>query len=728
MRENTYHESWYKVEAMRVRLSPGLEVIRQKYRKQIWFVIQDRGNNSFFRVNSSGWYFVSLLDGRRSIGEAWNLASECLGDAAPTQPEAIRILGQLFNNNLLLSDIPPDVAELLRRYDSRVSRQIQTYLKNILFAKIPLLDPDEILERGAGLARIFFSKAWVIAASLIGLFTVFLLLEDSRKLMGESQSEGMFSPGNIFIMYVIFVVSKLIHEFSHGFACKILGQANGRQGEVHQMGINLMLLTPVPYVDCSSSWALKSKCQRAFIAGAGMYAELHLAILAAFVWMGSSDHSLAHSIAYNVMFVCSVTTVLFNINPLMRFDGYYILADLLEIPNLATRSNKLFLDTMKRHVLGCNKLPPPTGDRVERAILMTYAPLAFLMRLVVFGGIFFTLYHFLPLLGLFMISCWIFAMLVKPVWSYFSYLRKSPELRDCRGRAWAVSSAATLALLFLLGGINVPDRIRVDAVAEPLDYADIHMLSDGFVDSFHPDAAPVSAGAPLLRASNPNLEAELKSTAARVAELQVERNIAFEKDLAKAQILDDQIAFYKERCDELRRRLGELVIPAPFEGVWMLPDEALSLQGRFFQQGQKVGAVSSRRILIRGIATQEQAGRLIEEFDLRGEKNCRFRVRGAPDLQSEDCRVVKILPAGVEKLPSASLGFGGGGDVAIDQQEKSGMKTVERHFEVHVAPGEQLPDWLKPGQRISLQLDMEDKPAAQLLYLWVRQVFLKNLS
>ena len=720
MRENTYHESWYKVEAMRVRLSPGLEVVRQKYRKQIWFVIQDRGNNSFFRVNSSGWYFVSLLDGRRSIGEAWNLASECLGDAAPTQPEAIRILGQLFNNNLLLSDIPPDVAELLRRYDSRVSRQIQTYLKNILFAKIPLFDPDEVLERGAGLARIFFSKTWVIAASLFAFITVFLLLEHSDKLMSES--EGMFSPGNIFIMYIIFTVSKLLHEFSHGFACKILGQANGRQGEVHSMGVNLMMLTPIPYVDCSSSWALKSKFQRAFIAGAGMYAELHLAMIAAFVWMGSPDQSLAHSIAYNVMFVCSVTTVLFNVNPLMRFDGYYILADLMETPNLATRSNKFFFDTLKRTVLGCTKLPPPTGDRVEKTLFLTYPPAAFLMRLTIFGSIFFTLYTVLPLLGLFMGCCWLFGMLIKPLWSYFSYLRKSPELRDCRGRAWLVTAVAVLGLTFLLGGINVPDRIRVDAVAEPLDYAEIHMLSDGFVDGFQTDASPVSAGASLLRASNPDLEAELKSTEAKVSELKVERNIAFEKDLSKAQILDDQIAFYQGRCGELKSRLKDLVIAAPFNGVWMLPEDTVNLQGRYFQQGQKVGAVSSRQILIRGVATQEQAGRLNDEFQVNG--TCKFRVRGAPDLHSEG-KVVKILPAGVEKLPSAALGFGGGGDVEVDQQEKSGTKTKERHFEIHVAPGES-PAWLMSGQRISVQLDMEKKPAAQLLYLWVRQIFLKN--
>ena len=157
----TFHESWYRVAQLRPRLRSVTQVFRQDYRGRTWHVVRDPGNNQFYRLDEPAYHFVALLDGQRSVGDAWNLTNEQLGDAAPTQGEAIQLLGQLYTSNLITAELPPDAEGMFDRYKRRLQRQVGGYLMNIMFARIPLFDPDRMLDRWKGAVMWMFGPVGI---------------------------------------------------------------------------------------------------------------------------------------------------------------------------------------------------------------------------------------------------------------------------------------------------------------------------------------------------------------------------------------------------------------------------------------------------------------------------------------------------------------------------------------------------------------------------------------
>ena len=330
----TFHESWHRVSELTPKLRPSIQIHRQHFRGARWHVVQDPTTNAFFRINEPAYRFVGLLDGRRSVDEAWRACLELDADEAPTQGEVIQLLGQLYSSNLLQGGAPGDVEALFRRRSKRVAREVRGYLTNLLFVRIPLFDPDRLL--GATRPALGWLFSWFGLALWIAL-----LIAGGWALIGRGEAlasgaGSILAPGNLLPLYLSFALLKLLHELGHGLACKQFGRLESNGGEVHTIGIMLLVFMPIPYVDASSSWAFRSKWRRIVVAAAGMIAELAVAAVAAIVWSQTSAGTLTHAIAFNMIFVAGVTTLLFNANPLLRYDGYYILSDdLLGIPNLA---------------------------------------------------------------------------------------------------------------------------------------------------------------------------------------------------------------------------------------------------------------------------------------------------------------------------------------------------------------------------------------------------------
>jgi len=146
----TFHEAWYRVSGLRPRLLSRVKVYRQHFRGQMWHVLEDPSSNKFSRLSDDAWQFIALLDGKRTVSQAWQICYDQLGDRAPTQGESIKLLGQLYCSNLLQAEVTPDAESLFNRYSSRVKREVQSHLSNLLFIRIPLLDPDRFLERWVG--------------------------------------------------------------------------------------------------------------------------------------------------------------------------------------------------------------------------------------------------------------------------------------------------------------------------------------------------------------------------------------------------------------------------------------------------------------------------------------------------------------------------------------------------------------------------------------------------
>lgn len=714
----TFSESWHKVAALSPRLRTTVQVFRQQYRGETWHVARDAANNQHFRLNESGYRFTALLDGRRTVAEAWNLCNEALGDDAPTQNEVIQLLGQLNAANLLHGELPADAGILFRRFRTRVRREIQGRLASILFARIPLLDPNYFLNRWVWLfGRLFTPVGSLAIATLLALALATLAGRMDALYSGTS---AVLSQDNLPWLYLCFVLTKVLHEFGHGFACKRFGRQNGSGGDVHEMGVMLLVFTPVPYVDASSAWTFRSKWQRIAVGSAGMCLEFALAGAAAIVWANTSDGTLTHALAYNVLFVSGVSTFLFNANPLLRYDGYYILSDLLEIPNLALRSRQYLYYIVKRYVWGVKGVINPAG-RGERYWLLFYAVASTVYR--VFIGVFIILFiadklFFVgALLAIGAIVTWVFV----PLTTLMRYLATSGELARVRRRA--VNSTGALfggAVLFICL-IPVPDHLRADGVVEPRRLAVVYAATDGFIRSAAASGSPAGgSGTTLVEADNPHLDAALKALSAERRRTYVRRNWAMrDSDVAALQVFNEQIEALDDQIKRRRDDLDALRVRPPFDGTWISPAIAHMI-GVYVRRGDPLGMVADLTdYRIRATADQYAAAILMND----ARNTVEIRGRSRPDIQWRGT-IDEIYPAGHQQLPSQALGVLAGGNVDVSADDPSGRKSADPFFEIRIDPDGTSP--LFTGQRVVVRFDLPAKPLAMQWWRSIAQLIQKR--
>ena len=716
----TFHEAWYRVAKLRPRLLAGVRVQRQHFRGQPWYILENPTSDQYSRISEEAYRFVGLLNGQRIVSDAWRICNEKLGDRAPTQGEVIQLLGRLHASNLLYVELAPDSDALFRRYRKRITREVQNYLMNLLFARVPLLDPNGFLDRWVGLFGWVFS--WLGLLLWLGLIGtgVYFMIGSTRELI--SQSTDVLNPDNLIFLYLTFVVIKVFHEFSHAFACKKFGRLNGSGGEVHKMGVMFLVLFPLPYVDASSAWAFRSKWHRAVVGMAGVMAELAVASAAAIVWANTSTGT-PHIIAYNVIFVASVSTVLFNGNPLLRFDAYYVLADVIEIPNLGQRARQYLGYLGKRYVWGLKRAWNPAFTGGERFWFVFYGITSSVYRIYISIRIILflnsrlprPLFILVPILAFSAIVGW----LLVPVGRFLHYLATSEELSRKRFRAVASTGIIVAALVAGLGMLQVPDYCRVEGIVEPAQLSIMHPDADGFVIGFLPSQTQVSPNGPIvMEAINPVLEAERRSLAAQRQALEVRRQMAVLEEVAAAQILDEQIAAVCQKIARIHQQLTSLRLRASAPGVWVSPEIEYA-GGRYVRRGEDIGVVADLNdLMVRATAGQTTAAVIIEQ----ARKGVEIRAHGRPERTIAGT-IEKIFPAGQEQLPSQSLGYTVGGSMPVDVRDPRGTTAAEKFFEIRIRPHLDPSDRWLTGQRVVVRVPLRSKTLAAQAYHYGRQLF-----
>lgn len=698
----TFSESWHRVSNLKARLRATVQVRRQRFRGQTYYVLQDASGTEFFKLAGPAYHFIGLLDGKRTVAQAWRACNEAIGDDAPTQGEAIQLLGQLYSANLLMAEFTDDAETMLRRYHRRIRTELRGRLMNLLFVRIPLWDPNEFLDRWGGVfGRLFTGVGlglWLIliAVGLIRITGSFDIL--------RSEASACLSVDNLLLLYVAFGILKMIHELSHAFACKALGMRNGTGGEVHVIGLMMLVFMPVPYVDVTSAWAFQSKWQRIRVAVAGMYAELAVAAIAAIVWSNTAEGAPIHLICSNIVLIASISTLLFNGNPLLRYDGYFILADLLEIPNLAQRSKEYVYYLVKRYLWGIRTVHTPARDHGERKWLLGYAISSAIYRTVICVAILLFVIDRIFVLGTAMAVVAVVSWAIVPLARFGRYLLAAPELATARPRALITTMLGLAGLLVVVGLVPMDDHAYSEGVAEPEHIALIHAGEDGFVDQFLPSGIRVEAGSSLVTTRNRELAARQIQLQNEYDRLQVRRQIAAnEGNMIDVQKADAQLSAGARQINHVRQRLDALTIRAPFEGVWVSPDIDQAA-GQYLRRGDNVGTVATiDRLIIRVTADQSVAARILTEAGQRVDA----RVMNRPDIRL-DGTIKQILPAGQNRLPSAALGLTAGGTVETDAHDPRGTRTAEPVFEIKVQPDAN--SGMLAGQRVVVRFTMKTKP------------------
>jgi len=632
----TFSESWYRVAELYPRLRSTVQVHRQHYRGRMWHVLQDPSSNQFFRLNEAAYRFVALLNGQKSVAEVWRICSEQLGDGAPTQGEAIQLLGQLYTSNLLHADLPPDAEGLLKRYQKRIRREVQGYVTNLLFIRIPLIDPDNFLNAWVGAVSWLFTWFGFLLWTALIATGLYFVIENWSDLYRRTDS--VLDAENLPFLYLSFVLIKVLHEFGHAFMCKTFGRRTGTGGEVHVMGIMFLVFTPMPYVDASSAWAFRSRRQRILVSSGGMIIELGLAAIAAIVWANVGAGAL-RTICYNAMFIASVSTLLFNANPLLRYDGYYILSDILEIPNLAQRSKQYIYYLVKKYVWNVRQARNPAHSRGEKGWFVFYGIASTIYRVFICVRILLFVASKLFMFGVILASAAAIAWVLVPLGKFFRYLATSGELARVRPRAMVTTA---LMIAMIVGGVGfmpAPDRFRIDGVVEPLHVQVVHTATDGFIIGALASGRQVSPdGEALLNGESPELLAQREELLAEWRRLQAQRRLAQTQDVAATQILTERIDALAEQIRRVEKQRSDLRVRATLTGEWVAPNIDRA-KGAYLQRGARIGLVASRSVIIRATARQEVADMLLGEATDRYELH--FPADRSTDLQSEMARATQ---------------------------------------------------------------------------------------
>jgi putative peptide zinc metalloprotease protein len=708
----TFSESWYRVVDLKPRLRPTAQISRVYYRGDRWYVVRDPAGNQFHRLSDAAYRFVGLLDGHRTVGEAWELVGGQLADDAPTQPEVIQILSQLYAANLIETNVTPDAQVLLRRHKKQQQQKMKQRFMNVLFPRIPIWDPDAFLKRWMPAVRPLLSR-WgaVLWLVVVGLAIAMIVPEWQRLKTGALNA---LAPYNWPFLWATFIGLKFIHELGHAFACRRFG------GECHEMGIMLLVLIPTPYVDASSAWSFPSKWARIFVGAGGMIVELFVAAIFAFVWLYTAPDTLLNQLSYNAMLIASFSTVIFNANPLLRYDGYYILSDWLEIPNLQHKSREYTLGLVKRHVFRVKSqqpLPPP-GQRVW---LVNYNILSSIYRIFVGFAIMLMVLYSLPepakVVGIFMFAGAFITFFCVPIFKLLKYLLVEPELHRKRARAWGFTAGVTAALVVLIGMVPFPVRVRAEGPVLPVQRAHLYVQSPGFVtDIWARDGQVVQQGDAILQLSDEQLLREIRQLEAKIRQLEHQSAKAAIEDQALRAIVEDELATRRAELAELRRRHDELTIRAPIAGKLVAPD-LRSLRGRFLERSeQALGMVAGGDQLIL-YATLEQR----ESALLAGVANPPAEVRliGQSDRIIPAART-ELDPAGRREVRDPMVTYAGGGALPADPSDPSGRKTLDQNFELRVTLPEPDGDFVPvPGQRAVVRVTLESKP---LIWQWGRRL------
>ena len=714
MSEAFFSPSWYRVATLAPRLRSHAQLHRHQYRGQIWYVLQDRSNERFHRFSPAAYAFIGLMDGQRTVQDIWELSSTKLGDDAPTQPEVVQLLSQLHAADVLQCDIPPDIAELLHRHERTQQKKWQRRAMSIFAWQFPLFDPERFLQILLPFVRPCFG--WVGALLWLCMVIPAVLIGVTHwSDLTANIIDRMTTPQNLLLLWFLFPIIKALHEFGHAFAVKAFG------GEVHEMGIMLLVFSPVPYVDASASSAFTSKWQRAGVGAAGMIVELVIAAVAMFVWV-SAEPGTVRMLAYNTIMIAGISTVMFNANPLLRFDGYYILADLIEMPNLRQRANNYLGYLCERYLFGRAEAQVPHAMPGERTWFVGYSVTSFIYRIfVVFAILMFLTDQFFAL-GVFFALLTSITWFVLPLGKGLSYLFTSPRIRRVRGRALAVTSGAMAVIVVALCLIPVPFRTRAEGVVWIPEEAIVRAGADGFVEQVV--AVPgsnVSQGDVLVLCQDSLLTTQVTVLEGQLREIEARIREQISESMVKAKILEEEQRYIEEKLVRAREQVRDLVITAKVAGTLVLP-RAEDLPGRFVHRGDVLAhVVDLNTLTVRAIVDQA-------DIDLIRHSMKAVQVRLAERLASPiDAAVKRLVPAASDELPSPALGSEGGGQVPMDPKDPKGQKALRKVFQVDLQlPVEQAV--VNVGGRVYVRFDHGWESLMAQWYRQGRQLFLSRFN
>jgi putative peptide zinc metalloprotease protein len=562
---------------LRLRMRPDITSTRQRYQGREYWILKDPINLKYYRFEDEEYSLLQMLDGNISpdvIKREWDF------EFAPqkiSMQELYQFIGMLYRSSLLISDAPNQGIELRKRGIKNRSAKRRQSMTNILAVRCRGFDPDRLLTWMNKYTAWFFTTPVFLCVLFLGLSAIGLLFTHFEEFQNKLPSfYSFFAAKNWIWLALVMAATKVIHEFGHGLACKKFG------GECHEMGVMMLVLTPCLYVNVSDSWLLKNKWHRAFIAAAGMYVELILSAIAVFVWWFSTP-GIINQLALNVIFVSSVTTVLFNANPLLRYDGYYILSDLLEIPNLRQKATSILQRTCGQWFLGIKARPDPFLPARNQWMFITYSIAAAAYRWLITFSIFWFIYRVMEpygfkVIGQMIALSAIYGLLGMPLIKAYKFFSVPGRFGTVKPVRVAISSAVALALLAMLLLIPIPHFVYCSFYVQPKDAANVYGDVPGTLKAVHAiENQTVEAGQPLISLTSRELGNQISKLQTELALAQTNLDTAqfasslSSGDAVSAEEAQAAVDTASANLEQRKNDWNRLIVRAPTSGFLLRP-------------------------------------------------------------------------------------------------------------------------------------------------------------
>ena len=560
-----------------IRRRPDLVARRQHYLGRSYWVVKDPVGLNYFRFQEEEYAILQMLDGQTSLDEIKDRFEEDFPPQKITLEELQQFLGMLHRSGLVVTDLPGQGRQLRQRRDERVHKQFLGAISNILCIRFKGFDPERLLTWLYPYVRWFFSPITVALCGVVGLSALLLVAVEFDVFHSKlPEFYQFFNAHNAFLLAIVLGVTKVMHEFGHGLSCKHF------RGECHEMGIMVLVLTPCLYCNVSDSWMLPNKWHRACIGAAGIYVEIVLASICTFLWW-FSEPGLFHNLCLNVMFVCSTSTIVFNANPLLRYDGYYVLADLVEIPNLRQKATTILSRKLGEWCLGLEPPDDPFLPQRNQVFFALYSIAAAGYRWVVAFSICWFLYKLfqsydLKIVGQCVVMASLWGLLVLPLYQVAKFFYVPGRLEQVKKPRFYASLGGVVALLVAALFLPLPYSVVCPLEIQARDAQPVYVEATGKVLSL--DVTPgqqVAAGQQLAQLNSTDIDLKIadlqgKSDGYRV-QLESLRQQAGRERRAAEQIpqIQEALKTVTDQLQEKNRDKRRLRLTAPVAGTVLPP-------------------------------------------------------------------------------------------------------------------------------------------------------------
>lgn len=705
---------WGTLKDLRPKLPTHVAIKPRSYGGENWYVAHDKLSNSFHRLNHTAYQIVGQMNGRRSLEEIVTNLTPATREKTQNTQEVIQLLQYLYASDLLICEAPPKSEEIADRKNQKHKNKIRQLLKNPLIWRIPLINPNNFLAHCVGplswISSPFMALVWLLSISA-GIVTAATHWE----ALTQHTISDIFALENLILLWLTYPFLKVFHEFGHAIFTKKWG------GHVTECGVVVILGTPLPYVDATSATGFRDKKKRLMVSAAGMAVELLIASIAMIAW-ATIDDALWKSVLFNIILIGSVSTVFFNGNPLMRFDGYYLVCDLLDTPNLASRAQKQLGYILKRYLLNIESNKPHSSNKQQAIALAAYGTLAFFYRFFILCSLVLIAAAISPWLGI-VLALWLTAVqLVIPTFNFLMYLATHTETQANRKTAVGTVSGLVLATVLFMGLIPIPHNTTTQGIIWLPDDSRVRSASNGLVvKEFAIDGQPVKSGQAILQIQNPELKALLDSKKISLREFETRYHNAWQQDRNQVKLVEQDIESIKMEIAHIQQRVDALTIRSKHQGTYKTI-KPHNLIGSYIKQGDTVGIIITQAApRVRTALNQDEVAKVQQHSH-------EIKMRLASMATREwTGNIARETPKGTFQLPSPALGTAGGGNIRVKRGDAKSTETTEQVFLMDIQLHQPLQHNLF-GERVFIRFVHPSIPIGHQLLLGGRKLLAKIID